>query len=132
MPVEVNVLEDNGVEILASGVVYGDEIIKANQRLLNDMGLSKLRYKLIDKSACTEYAVTAADIEKMAELNRVIAEANPGIVVAIVESRTLQFSLTSLWQAIVNKWHLKNRNFNSREAALEWIKAHISYDSPAL
>ncbi|MCW8854066.1 MAG: hypothetical protein OQK72_05155 [Gammaproteobacteria bacterium] len=121
MPVEVNLLEDGGVEILAKGVVSGEEIIKANEQLVNDEGLKNIRYKLIDKSACTEYVVSAAEIKKVAELNRVFAEANPGIVVAIVESRILQFSLTGLWQAIVKKWELKNNNFYRREAALEWV-----------
>ena len=121
MSVEVNLLEDSGVELLATGTVYGAEIIKANEQLVNDESLHNIRYKLIDKSACTEYLVTAAEIEKVAELNHIFAKANPGIVVAIVESRTLQFSLTGLWQAIVKKVDLKNQNFYSREAALEWL-----------
>ena len=121
MPVDVNLLEDRGVEILATGIVYGAEIIKANEKIINDESLKNIKYKLIDKSACTEYVVTADDIEKVAELNRIIARANPGIVMAIVESRTLQFSLTGLWQAIVKKWGLKNKNFYTREAALEWV-----------
>ena len=125
MPVEVNLLEDNGVEILATGDVYGAEIIQANEKIINDESLKNIKYKLIDKSACTEYVVTAGEIEKVAELNHIFAQANPGIVVAIVESRTLQFSLTGLWQALVKKWGLKNKNFYTREAALEWLAAHI-------
>lgn len=121
MPVDVNLLEGNGVELLATGIVYGAEIIRANEQLVNDESLCNIKFKLIDKSACTEYVVTAADIQKVAELNRVIAEANPGIVMAVVESRTLQFSLTNLWQAIVRKFGLKNQSFYSRDAALEWI-----------
>ena len=121
MPVVVNLLEGNGVEILATGIVYGAEIIRANEQLVNDESLCNIKFKLIDKSACTEYVVTAADIEKVAELNHIFAKANPGIVVAIVESSSLQFSLTGLWQAIVKKRDLKNQNFYSRDAALEWI-----------
>jgi len=36
MPVEVNLLENNGVELLATGTVYGREIIQANEDIIND------------------------------------------------------------------------------------------------
>lgn len=121
MPVDVNLLEDNGVELLATGTVYGREIIQANEDIINDESLKNIKYKLIDKSGCTEYLVSANEIETVAELNHIFAKANPGIVVAIVESRTLQFSLTGLWQAIVKKRKLKNQNFYTRQEALEWV-----------
>lgn len=79
MPVEVNLLEERGVEILATGVVYGHEIIKANEEILKNKNLVNMQYKLIDKSACTEYVVTADDISKISELSCLIVKANPDI-----------------------------------------------------
>ena len=125
MSVEVNVLEEGGVEILATGVVYGHEIIKANEDIINNESFKNIRYKLIDKSACTEYVVTADDIENIANLSRIIAKDNPSIIIAIVESKTLKFSLTELWQAIVRQFNIKNSSFQDRKAALEWVKNHI-------
>jgi len=126
MPVEVNFLEDRGVEVLGSGLVDGREIIRANEAIINDERVRDLRYKLIDKSACTEYVVSAEDVKKIAELNRIISEANPGIVIAVVESSRLQFSLTNLWQALIDQFDIKNNSFQSRDAALEWINNHLS------
>lgn len=125
MPVEVNLLEGSGVEIMATGVVYGHEIIKANNEIINNESLGNIQYQLIDKSACTEYSVTADDINKIAKLNSLIAKANPNIIMAIVESKTLQFSLTELWQTIVKKYNFENSSFQDREAALEWVKKNI-------
>jgi len=125
MPVEVNLLEGRGVEILATGVVYGHEIIKANKEIISNEDLGSIQYKLIDKSACTEYSVTADDIKKITKLNGLIAKANPNIIMAIVESKTLQFSVTDLWQTIVKKYNFENNSFQDREAALEWVKKNI-------
>lgn len=111
MPVEVNLLEGSGVEIMATGLVYGHEIINANKEIINNESLGNIQYQLIDKSACTEYSVTADDINKIAKLNSLIAKANPNIIMAIVESKTLQFSLTELWQTIVKKYNFENSSF---------------------
>lgn len=122
MAVEVNLLEDGiGVEIIATGTVTGREIIQAHKKIYDINMLHGQRYHIIDKSKCTEYDVTAHDIEIIAELDKQAAAINPKIVIAIVESESLHFSLTKLWQAHVDDYVFKTKSFLGRGPALEWI-----------
>ena len=125
MPLKINYLEGNGIEVLATGVVNGYEIIKAYQSILETKHSQSLLYKILDKSSCTEFAVTSDDIQTMAKLSRQIAKVNPGIIIAIVESKTLQFSLTKLWQAHIKKDNIPSHSFYMRNEALRWIEDHI-------
>ena len=126
MPVKVNILEaGRGVEILATGVVYGYEILEANEEIFNNENLGNIQYHLIDKSACTKYNVTINDILNITEFDRLFAQSNPNIIMAIVESKAPRFSMTTLWQVIVKKYDFRNNSFKDREAALEWIKKQI-------
>jgi len=122
MTIEVNVLENGeGVEILATGIVYGYEIIQAHKKIYDEKYLKNQKYHIIDKSKCTEYDVTAKDIEIIAELDKKASKINPNIIIAVVESESLQFSLTKVWQAYVKKYVFKTQAFASRKLALNWI-----------
>ena len=111
-----------GVEVLATGVVCGREILAAHREIYDKKHLSKQKYHLIDKSKCTEYDVTAHDIAAIVELDEEASKTNPNIVVAFIESETLQFSLTEVWQASVEDFVFKSKSFKDRNTALEWIE----------
>lgn len=122
MGINVNILEDGrGVEVLAEGVVHGREIIDAHRKIYDDRYLKRQRYQIIDKSGCTEYAVTADDIDAIAELDRQASCVNPDIVIAVIESSGLRFSLTELWQAHLADCAFLTRSFGDRKSAIEWI-----------
>jgi len=122
MPVEVNYIDNgNGVEICLIDVVHGHEILKAKKALVEDRLFIGVQYQIIDKSNCTEYNVSAEDIEGVTEYDKIIAIINQNFITAIIESKTLQFSLTKLWQNIVRDFEFSNNSFNDRESALAWI-----------
>lgn len=120
--IQINLLEDGrGVEVLAEGVVEGREIIDAHKRIYDERYLKRQRYQIVDKSACTEYAVTAEDIDAIAKLDRKASIVNPDIVIAVIEARGLQFSLTELWQAHLAECTFLTKSFRDRETAVKWI-----------
>lgn len=120
--IKVNILEDGrGVEVLAEGVVHGRDIIDAHEKIYDEDCLRRQRYQIVDKSACTEYAVTADDIDSIAELDRKASVINPNIVIAVIEARGLQFSLTELWQAHLAECTFLTKSFRDRETAMKWI-----------
>lgn len=126
MGLEINFLDNGeGLELCAFGVVHGHEIIEANKEFYNPIHLRKLKYKIIDKSKCTEYNVSAEEIAVIAELDEEASLLNPEILIAIVESETLQFSLTGLWQAYVDGFVLNTKSFRDRHSAWEWIAANL-------
>jgi len=122
MSIEVNVLDNGeGIEILATGIVYGREIIQAHSKIYDEKYLKSQKYHIIDKSKCTEYDVTAGDIEIIAELDEKASRINPNIIIAVIESESLKFTLTDVWQAYVKNYIFKTQAFSSREYALSWI-----------
>jgi hypothetical protein len=121
--IKVNFIDDGkGVEILATGMVTGSQIIDAHKKIYAADKLAQQRYHIIDKSLCTEYDVTSTDIETISQLDRKAAQVNPDIIMAIIESQSLQFSLSEVWQAYVESFIYHIQSFNSRIAAEQWIK----------
>lgn len=123
MPVSTKILDDGeGVEILATHIVHGRDIIAELKKISQ---LSKVKYHIIDKELCTEYYVTADDILSIAQLDIEASKLNPNIVVAFIESKFLDFSLTELWQDHVEDFIFTTRSFTDRASALVWIKENI-------
>lgn len=122
MGIEVIRLDNGeGVEILAEGVVHGADIIAAHAEIYDPRYLARQRYQIVDKTRCTEYDVSASDIERIAQLDRDASEINPHIKIAVIESRRLQFSLTELWQAHLASCPFATKAFEDRDAALAWL-----------
>lgn len=123
MCIKVNILENGeGIEILATEVVTGREIIQAMEEKYDNAHISKQKYHIIDKSKCTEYNVTSQDVQSIANFDIKASEINPHIVMAVIESEYLQFSLTKLWQKHIEDYVFKTKSFVNRKAALEWIE----------
>jgi hypothetical protein len=122
MTVKVNILENGeGVEIVATGVVNGREILQAQEQVYDEKYLANLRYHIIDKTDCTEYDVSVNDIMSISALDEKASAINPDIVVAIIESKHLRFSLSNLWQAKVDNFIFKTKSFINRQEAISWI-----------
>ena len=122
MTIKVNYIDnDRGVEILASGLVTGKEVIAAHAKIYAVEKLRIQRYHIIDKSRCTEYDVSASDIKLIAQLDRQAAQVNPALIMAIVESSSLKYSLSELWQAHVEPFIKHSQSFTNRTDAEQWI-----------
>ena len=122
MSIKVNILENGeGIEILATGVVTGSEIIHAHEMIYDQTHLHRQKYHIIDKSKCIEYNVSAEDIKSIAQLDKNASTINPNIVIAIIESESLRYSLSELWQKYVENCVFKTSTFADRNDAIEWI-----------
>ena len=85
------------------------------------------QYQIIDKSNCTEYNVSAEEILGVTEYDKMIAIINQNFITAIIESSTLKFSLTRLWQKVVQDFDFNNNSFNDRKSALAWIMKEMEF-----
>ena len=127
MTIEVDYIDNGrGVIIRQSGVVTGKEIIAAHDKIYKQHQLHCQQYHIIDKSKCTEYDVTAKDIEIIAELDEKASAINANIIIAVIESESLQFSLTNVWQAYVKTYIFKTKAFATRALAIDWITENKS------
>ena len=122
MTIEVSYVDDGrGVLFCQYGAVSGANIISAQCQILRQHKLRYQSYHVIDKSRCSEYAVSAAEIEEIAAIDCKIARLNSNIIMAVVESDILQFSLTSTWQLYVEDCIKYTCAFTNQIDAMLWV-----------
>jgi len=126
MAIQVNYLENNiGIEIIASGIVTGEEIIGAHKKIYKEENFQKRKYKIVDRTNCTKYQVYPEDIEKIAEMDDEASIINPNLIIAIISTTPLQVGMTRLWQAYLKNNVFVTKNFLDRISADNWINSYI-------
>ncbi|MCW8929856.1 MAG: hypothetical protein OQL19_06425 [Gammaproteobacteria bacterium] len=111
-----------GVIVRQSEIVTGEEIIAAQKGIYKKHKQHCQQYHIIDKSWCTEYAVDASELAMISRLDCKMTEHNCNIIMAVIESNYLQYSLTDVWQAYVSDVIKYSKSFNNQVGALGWIK----------
>lgn len=126
MPVKFNFLEDGrGVEFISTGVVTGDEVIAANKQIYTDEILVKLRYKIIDRTGCTDYRVYSEALRVIADQDREAAKVNANFVILIVSPTPVQYGFTRMWQSYIEGTGLRVEQFNDRQSAGKWLDENL-------
>ena len=122
MPLNANFLQGGmGVEYVSSGTLTGGEIIEANEKLYTRENLQKLRYKIIDRTACEEYRVTPDEIKIIADQDKTAAQINRKIIIVLVCTTPLQHGMTRMWQAYAEETGFETEIFSTRASADEWL-----------
>jgi hypothetical protein len=126
MAIQTNCLDNGiGIEIIASGIVTGEEIIKAQEEVYNEENLQKQKYQIIDRTHCTEYQVSSEDIERISDIDNRASEVNSYIIIAVVSSTPLQYGMTRMWQAYIKEDRFVTKIFADRKSADEWIELQL-------
>jgi hypothetical protein len=126
MTIQINYLDNGiGIEIIASGIVTGKEIIEAHKEIYNEENLRKQKYQIIDRTHCTQYQVTSEEVERISEIDNNASEVNPNIILAVVSPTSLQFGMTRMWQAYLEEDCFVTKIFQDRKSADEWIKSQL-------
>ena len=123
MPVTINILENGtGIEFISSGVVTGKDIIQANQKIYIPEYLSRLKYKIIDRTTCTDYLVTSEEMRTISNQDIEASKINRNITIILVTPTKLQYGMTRMWQAFTEITGWKSKIFENREIGNEYIK----------
>ncbi len=126
MTIQVNYLENGiGIEIIASGIVTGEEVIEAHKEIYNEENFKKQKYKIVDRTDCTKYQVYPEDIEKIAEMDDEASRINPNLIIAVISTTSLQHGMTRMWQAYMKNNVFITKNFPDRISADNWINSYI-------
>ena len=131
MPIEVQYTEDNiGVVFSAVGKVTGKEIINTQNSIYRTKKFANLRYWIVDRSRCTEYEVSADEVDQIAAMDNAAAKQNPKLLMALVAETDLQFGVSRMYEALVDENGFKTMSFRDRESAEMWIKCELSKTGP--
>ena len=126
MTIQINYLGNGtGIEIIASGIVTGEEVIEAHKEIYNKGNLRKQKYQIIDRSHCTEYQITSEEVEKIAGIDNKASEVNPNIIIALISPTSLQFGMSRMWQAYIEDDRFVTKIFQDRKSADEWINHNL-------
>jgi len=128
MTIDINYLDNGiGVEFNVSGTVTGKQVIEANKEIYNSDNLSRLKYKIVDRSNCTEYLVKPEEIQIIAGQEKEAAKVNPNFIIALISSSTLQYAMSRMWQLYIeaNESGFKTAVFKDRKSAETWIKEQL-------
>jgi hypothetical protein len=126
MAIQVNYIDNGmGIEIIASGVVTGEDIIEAHKKIYNEVNLKKQKYQIVDRSHCKEYKVSPEQIRSIAELDKAASKTNPDIMIALIAPTAHQFGMSRMWQAYIEESHFLTKVFNDRRSADIWIEEQL-------
>jgi hypothetical protein len=124
--IKINYLDGGkGIEIIASGVVNGEEIISAHDEIYSEENLKKQKYQIIDRTHCAEYNVSAKKVKRIAELDKAAARSNQDIIIAMIASSQLQFGISRMWEIHAEESQFVTKVFRDRKSADEWIKERL-------
>jgi hypothetical protein len=62
------------------------------------------------------------NIRAKAGMDKIAAEINPDVVVALIASKNVMFGLTRMWEVFVDQIGWKTKVFRSKTEAEVWIK----------
>ena len=129
MAIKINYLDGGeGIEILATGTVTGQEIIEEHKEIYNAENLKRQKYQIIDRTHCTKYLVSDEEVREIALIDKQASETNPNIIIAIVSSSDLQYGVSRAWQAHVQASKFLTRVFRDRISADAWIQEQLQKD----
>ena len=128
MTIDIRYLQDGmGVEFNISGAVTGTEVIEANKKIYNRDNLLCLKYKIVDRTDCTEYLVKPEEIQIIADQEKEAAKVNPNFIIALISTSALQYAMSRMWQLYleVNESGFKTAVFKDRQSADKWVKEQL-------
>ncbi len=126
MPIKIKYTEDGlGVRYIAYEIVTGAEIIDANMKINSHKNFASLKYKIADRSKCSEYNVNASDVKVIAEQEREAYNLNPKLVVAFISNSDLQFGMSRMYHALLADQGFESESFDTENDALKWIRMKL-------
>jgi hypothetical protein len=116
-----------GVLHVGTGVLTGAEILAGARAAHSAPGrVGKFTHGLTDLSGVTELRLTAEEVRRISEENRITARiAVPGAPVAIVATSELVFGMARMWEVHVEDTGWTTRVFRSRAEAEAWLRGRL-------
>ncbi len=126
MAIQINYIDNGaGIEIVASGIVTGEDIIEAHKEIYNEENLKNQKYQIIDRTKCEEYNVSSGEVQQIANIDKAASKSNPNIIIAIISQTDLQFGMSRMWQTYVEESRFLTQIFRDRNSADKWIEEQL-------
>ena len=112
-----------GVVYIGTGVVSGNDILRANEIIYHsEEDIKKAMFYLDDWTEATSTSITVAELHRAVHQDMAAARINPNIVVATVCGEDLFFGMARMWEALGDELPWQTLTTRSLIEAKEWIK----------
>jgi hypothetical protein len=129
MTIEVRYLDDGkGVIYEASGVLGGEELIAANERVLSRaLAGESLLYCFFDCNSITGVAISDTQLRRLADQGVAASRRMPNpVIVAIHAKDDIPFALSRMWMVYVEAAGWKTDVFRQKSKAVAWLKEQVA------
>jgi len=126
MTVRIEYTEDSiGAVLYHLGVVTGEELINSISSVYTDERYPRLKYWIGDRTSCSEFLPDSSALKRIAELNRKESLRNPGMLLALVAPRDIEYGLSRMFEVFSEDGLFKTKVFRSRDSAEDWIRKQL-------
>jgi hypothetical protein len=131
MTIEVRYLDDGkGAIYEASGVLRGEELIEANERVLSRaLAGESLLYSFFDCNSITGVAISDTQLRLVADRAVAASRRMPNhVIVAIYAKDDIPFALSRMWMVYVEAAGWKTDVFRRKSQAVAWLKEQVAIE----
>ena len=117
--------------LIYSGHITDEEMLDVRATLGNHPAeAEKCRFLLVDLADATLAQLLITALKQLAELHKALAEHTvPGMPVAVVAGRDLEYGLARMWQVFVEENGWETMVFRSRKEAQRWLSQKFAETS---
>ncbi len=127
MPIKIKYTEDGlGIKYIAYGLVTGNDIIEANKDIYSRKDFSNYRYKIADRTECTEYRVNGSEVRVIADQEKEAAKINSDFIVALISKSDNQYGMTRMYHAYMGDEGFLSEVFSDEKSAVAWINKQLN------
>ena len=126
MPIKVQYSKDGiGVTLYHEGIVTGEELLNSLYEVFNDKRYLNLKYWIGDRQNCTKFLPDTECIKKIIEINKKESLRNPGIFLALISPKDIEFGMSRMFQILSDETSFIVGVFRDSKSAEEWLKDKI-------
>jgi len=124
MPLEVNYLDSGaGVLFVSSGLLTGKDFIETKNNLLKIGQLAdKIRHLIYDLTQIESLDFPFADFKKLEDADRLLAEINPSLIIALIVKDELAVTLAKMWIARTDEIPWDKKIVSEEADAFSWVR----------
>lgn len=114
---------DEGVRLFFRGIITSEELLEANNKVLQHQGFESCKYHLWIFDDVKDFIVSADEVRQFAESDRKESERNPTLKTGIVSESPLVFGIGRMYEAFYGDGPWQVMAFYQLDEAEKWLNS---------
>ena len=127
MPMTFQYIDNGGVLLHATGTLTDDDIYILNEELYSsEQSINRIRYQICDYTQVDKLEISSQGMRKIAEQDRMAAELNPGMLIAVAASSKSTYGMARMWETFASDSPLHIHVFETKAECEAWLESKLS------